>query len=79
MEPDVARRIARALVSELLLGRREKRDEAIQKGELLSTLGHDILDVYEHYRERVGDQLATETRFFQEAVNDILADGETVL
>jgi hypothetical protein len=79
VEPDVARRIARALVSELLLGRREKRDEAMNRGVILSALGHDILDVYERYRERVGEELAGETRFFQEAVNEIIGDGETIL
>ncbi len=79
VDPEVARRIARALVSELLLGRREMRDEAMQQGVILSRLGYDILDVYERYRERVGGQLAEETRFFQEAVNEIIGDGETIL
>jgi predicted Zn finger-like uncharacterized protein len=79
VEPEVARRIARALVSELLLARRERRDEAIRGGRLLAELGHDIIDVFDNYRQRVGEDLATETRFFQDAVNEILADGEKVL
>src|SRR5262245_54490055 len=46
VEPEVARRIARALVSELLLARRERRDDAMKYGRLLAELGHDILDVF---------------------------------
>ena len=79
VDPDVARRIARSLVSELLLSRREERDEALRSGRLLSRLGPDIMTTWESYRQRVGDRLALETRFFQDAVNDILADGEAVL
>jgi predicted Zn finger-like uncharacterized protein len=79
IDPEVARRIARALVSELLLARREQRDDALRQGRLLSRLGPDIMNTWDHYRERVGEQLAGETRFFQDAVNDILADGEMIL
>ena len=78
VEPEVARRIARALVSELLLSRRERRDQALKEGHLLSALGHDIVETYDVYRQRVGDDLAQETRFFQEAVNEILADGTPI-
>jgi hypothetical protein len=79
VDPGVARRIARALVSELLLARREQRDEALRQGRLLSRLGPDIMDTWDNYRQRVGEEIAGETRFFQDAINDILADGETVL
>jgi predicted Zn finger-like uncharacterized protein len=79
VDPEVARRIARALVSELLLARRERRDRALIHGRLLSELGPDILDVYDSYRQRVGEEIARETNFFQDAVNEILAEGDAVL
>jgi predicted Zn finger-like uncharacterized protein len=79
VDPDVARRIARSLVSELLLARREERDEALRSGKLLSRLGSEIVSTWDSYRQRVGMEIAGETRFFQDAVNDILADGETIL
>ena len=79
IDPDVARRIARSLISELLLARREERDEALRSGRLLARLRPDIVNSWDSYRQRVGEELAAETRFFQDAVNDILADGEAVL
>lgn len=79
VEADVARRIARALVSEVLLARREMRNEALRDGLLLARLGPAILDAWDRYRERVGAPIAEETRFFHEAVNDILGEGQLIL
>lgn len=79
VEPEVARRIARALVSELLLTCRDRRDHALLRGRFLAELGPDILELYDSYKQRVGDEMARNTHFFQDAVNDILADGEPVL
>lgn len=79
VEADVARRIARALVSEVLLARREVRNEALREGLLLARLGPAILEAWDRYRERVGAPIAEGTRFFHEAVNDILGEGQLIL
>ncbi len=79
VEADVARRIARALVSEVLLARREMRNEALREGLLLARLGPAILEAWDRYRERVGAPIAEGTRFFHEAVNDILGEGQLIL
>ena len=79
VEPDVAKRIARSLISELVLSRREERDEALRSGRLLARLGPEIVLLWDSYREKVGEDLAGGTRFFQDAVNEILAGGEVVI
>lgn len=79
VDAELARRIARALVSELLMARREARDEALREGRVMARLGPAILVTAERYRERVGAELADGTRHFQDAVNDIIGEGRPLL
>lgn len=79
VDPDTARRIARAMVGDLLNARRELRDQALGEGRLLARLGPEIVEAWDRYRERVGDPLARETRFFQDALGEILGEGQPLL
>ena len=73
-----ARRLARALVSDILVYNRETRDKALAEGTLVQALGHEIKKSAELYRERVGNEVEQPMALFAEALNDILADGQKV-
>ncbi len=78
-DPALARRMARAMISEMLLNRRPERDKAVQDDAVLSRFGSAIASAYGIYRDKVSEDLARSPRLFREAVNDILGDGKPLL
>lgn len=70
-----ARRLARALVSDLVAYHPQKRDEGIRNGTLRQLFREEIKKSYEEYVEQVGRELAEATPHFQEALNEILGGG----
>ena len=75
---DRARRLARVLVSDILYYNRERRDQALQDGTLMTALSEEIKKSWELYKEKVGPDAAQSTSYFKEALNEILADGQEV-
>lgn len=75
---DRAKRLARVLVSDILIYNREKRDEALAEGTLMTALGEEIKKSWELYKDKVGSDVASSTNYFKEALNEILADGQEV-
>lgn len=73
-----ARRLARALISDLVVYYPAKRAEGLRDGTLKLLFEEDIRKCWEEYSEQVGMEMATSTRFFTEALNEILADGQPV-
>ncbi len=73
-----ARRLARALVSDMVAYNPSKRDEGLQGGTLKQLFREEIKKSYEEYVEQVGRELAESTMHFQEALNDVLAGGRKV-
>lgn len=73
-----ARRLARALVSDLVAYHPQKRDEGVRDGTLRQLFRDDIRRSYEEYVEQVGRELAEGTRHFQDALNEILAGGRAL-
>lgn len=75
---DRAKRLARVLVSDILYYNRERRDQALRDGTLMTALGDEIKKSWELYKEKVGSDAAQSTSYFKEALNEILADGQEV-
>lgn len=75
---DRAKRLARVLVSDILWYNRDKRDQALRDGTLMTTLGEEIKKSWELYKEKVGPETAHSTNYFKEALNEILANGQEV-
>lgn len=75
---DRARRLARVLVSDILWYNRDKRDQALRDGNLMTALGEEIKKSWELYKEKVGPETAHSTNYFKEALNEILANGQEV-
>lgn len=75
---DRARRQARVFVSDILEYNREKRNRALAEGDLMSALGPEIKKAWEAYKEKVGPGCVEANNYFREALNQILADGQSV-
>jgi len=73
-----AKRLARALVSDILVYNRDKRDKALAEGALVQALGQEIKKSWELYKERVTPEVASNSNYFKEALNDILAEGQKI-
>jgi hypothetical protein len=71
-----ARRLARALVSDLITYFPEKRVEGMRDGTLKQLFREEIKKSYEEYVDHVGKEFADSSTHFQEALNDILAGGQ---
>lgn len=79
VDDETARRIARALVTDLLNARRDLMERARREGRLLSTIGPELVEAWESYRRRVGDPLARQAPHFRDAVNELVGNGERIL
>jgi predicted Zn finger-like uncharacterized protein len=73
-----ARRLARALISDLVVYHPAKRADGLRDGTLKLLFEDEIKKCWEEYTEQVGLEMATSTTFFTEALNEILADGQPV-
>jgi len=73
-----ARRLARALVSDMVVYHPAKRREALQAGTLKESFEEEIAKSWEEYVEQVGREVADGTTHFKDALNEILADGRAV-
>jgi hypothetical protein len=73
-----ARRLARALVSDIVVYHPERRDRSRREGTLRQEFREEIRKSWEEYVSQVGTDFARETPFFRDALNEILAGGERV-
>lgn len=71
-----ARRLARALVSDILVYNQERRDQALAEGNLASALGAEVNKAWELYKGKVDPQVLRTTSYFKDALNEILAAGQ---
>jgi predicted Zn finger-like uncharacterized protein len=71
-----ARRLSRALVSDLVTYFPQRRDEGLRDGTLKDLFREEIKKSYEEYVDQVGKDFADSTTHFQDALNDILAGGQ---
>jgi hypothetical protein len=73
-----AKRLARALVSDMVAYHPQKRDEGMRAGTLKQLFREEIKKSYEEYVEQIGKEFAESTTHFQDALNDVLAGGKKV-
>lgn len=71
-----ARRLARALVSDMMAYLPDKREQGLKEGTLKALFKEEIKKSYEEYVDQVGKEFADSTSHFQEALNDLLAGGQ---
>jgi hypothetical protein len=73
-----ARRLSRALISDLVTYFPQRRDEGLREGTLRELFREEIKKSYEEYVDQVGREFAEATVHFQDALNDILAGGQKI-
>ncbi len=70
------RRLARALVSDMIAYAPQRREEGLRDGTLKEIFREEIKKSYEEYVEQIGKEFAESTTHFQDALNDLLAGGQ---
>lgn len=73
-----ARRLARALVSDMIAYHPAKHEEGLRAGSLKQLFREEIRKSYEEYVDQVGQEFAETTTHFQDALNDVLAGGKKI-
>lgn len=73
-----ARRLARALVSDLVAYHPQRREEGLRNGTLKELFREEIRKSWDEYVEQVGSDVSENTAHFQDALNDLLAGGRRV-
>jgi len=73
-----ARRLARALVSDMIVYQPDKRQRALAEGNLKAAFEEEIKKSWEEYVEQVGQEMASQTAYWREALNEILAGGQPI-
>ena len=70
-----ARRLARALISDLVVYHAEKRQQGMRDGTLPVLFKDEIEKCWQEYVEQIGAEVAQTTPYWTEALNEILAGG----
>jgi hypothetical protein len=73
-----ARRLARALISDMVVYHPGKRQEGLRDGNLKDLFQEEIKKSWEEYSDQVGRDVAESTPYFREALNEILAGGRQI-
>ena len=71
-----ARRLARALISDLISYFPAKKDEGLKNNTLKELFQEVIKKSYEEFVDQIGREFAETTTHFTDALNDILANGQ---
>ena len=71
-----AKRLARALVSDIVAYHPARHAEGLRDGTLKTLFRDEIKKSYEEYVDQVGRDFAGSTTQFQDALNDVLASGK---
>jgi hypothetical protein len=78
-DPQVkARRLARALISDMISYHPAKRAQGLKDGTLKEIFAEEIKKSYEEYTLQVGGEIAKSTPHFTDALNEILAGGQKI-
>lgn len=75
---DKARRLARVLVSDMIMYNPDRHERALANGTLKEDFADEIEKSWKEYVEQVGEEMATGHDFWADALNDVLAKGQRV-
>ena len=70
--------MARALVSDIVAYHPKKREESLARGTMRQDFREEIMKSWEEYVAQVGVETAKSTPYFRDALNAILAKGQSV-
>ena len=75
---DKARRLARVLVSDMIMYNQDRHQRALAAGTLREDFEDEITKSWQEYVDQVGEEMATQNPFWTDALNDVLAKGEKI-
>ncbi len=75
---DKAKSLARSLVSDLIAYNPEKHKEALSANNLVEVFGEEIEKSLKEYQEQVEPDVMAKGSFFNDALNSILAEGQSI-
>jgi hypothetical protein len=70
--PDLAFRLARAIVSDIALYNQEKVKEGIKNDNIFEVLAEELKEGREHFYTRVSPELANRDHLFDRAIVDVM-------
>lgn len=70
-----AKRLARALVSDIVVYHPDRRARSLRQGTVRQEFREEIRKSWDEYAGQVGNEFARQTSYFREALNEILAEG----
>lgn len=70
-----AKRLARALVSDMVVYNTDRRERSIRQGTVRQEFREEIRKSWDEYVSHVGNQIARDTPYFRDALNELLAGG----
>jgi hypothetical protein len=73
-----ARRLARALISDMVAYHPDKQAQGLREGTLKILFRDEIKKSYDEYVAQVGAEFAESTAYFQDSLNEVLAGGKKV-
>lgn len=73
-----ARRLAKALASDLVLYNQEKVEKGLRDGTLAQLLGSEIRRSWEYYCQQVPEHIVKNTDYFKELLNKIVGKGKEI-
>lgn len=73
-----ARRLARALISDMVVYHPGKRQDGLRDGTLKELFDDEIKKSWQEYADQVGREVADSTPHFKDALNEILAGGRQI-
>jgi len=71
-KPEEAKRLARTIISDIVLYNQQKVKEGIEKDSLFDVLTDELAEGKKYYESMVEEQVRQATNFFNEALVDVL-------
>jgi hypothetical protein len=71
-KPDEAKRLARTIISDIVLYNQQKVKEGIEKDSLFEVLTDELAEGKKYYESMVEEDVRQSTNFFNEALVDVL-------
>ncbi|MGQ9701701.1 MAG: zinc-ribbon domain-containing protein [bacterium] len=73
-----ARRLAKALASDLVLYNQEKVEQGLREGTLIQLLGSEIRRSWEYYCQQIPKHIIENSDYFKEQLNKIVGKGKEI-
>lgn len=71
-KPDEAKRLARTIISDIVMYNQQKVKEGIEKDSLFDVLTDELAEGKKYYESMVEEEVRQSTNFFNEALVDVL-------